>query len=468
MLRDLPVSIIKKYPKIERVAREVAGKIPLSRRLGQEFWRWYSFFDLSEHWSVEQLQAYQMDCLRTLLRDLLRASPYYRERLMGVDIDRLDSQRQFSLMVPAMTRVEFRTNYLDILSRIQRTKDFEKCGTSGTTGNALQFYHSRKDGMREWAAICHQWKRVGYLPAESRRAEFRGLTTPDKLVDVFPDKNMIRCSILHLKAQHIPFYADAIRKHGIDFYHGYPSALYLLAREVCASGVVFPQPKAILLASEMVYGWQLDQIREAFPQSKLFAHYGCAERTVLAGWCEHRHEYHVMPQYSMVDIDPGTSEIIGTNLFNQINGFVRYRMTDTVLELSQEPCPDCNRPYVPRFIDLAGRSEEYLYSPEKGWIPPAIVTFPLKGLKAIQEIQFYQKERAEIVVRYTATLQTVGSRMLADELTQMGEGLAHIFGDSMRFQFEHVDDFAKTASGKFKWIMCELDDVPSISSHSEK
>jgi phenylacetate-CoA ligase len=468
MLRDLPVSIVKKYPKIERVAREVAGKIPLSRRLGQEFWRWYSFFDLSEEWPVEKLQAYQMECLRTLLHDLLRTSPYYRQRLMGVEIDRLHGLRDFNLMVPAMTRLEFRTNYHAILSRIRKTKDLERCGTSGTTGNALQFYHSRKDGLREWAAICHQWKRVGYLPAESRRAEFRGLTPPDKIVDVFPDKNMIRCSILHLKARHIPFYADAIRKHGIDFYHGYPSALYLLASEVRASGVVFPQPKAILLASEMVYGWQLDRIREAFPQSKLFAHYGCAERTILSGWCEHRREYHAMPQYSLVEIDPDTSELIGTNLFNRVNGFVRYRMTDTVLELSHEPCPDCNRPYVPRLINLAGRSEEYLYSPERGWIPPAIVTFPLKGLKAVQEIQFHQKERTEIVIRYTETPQTVDSRMLADELAQMKNGLAHLFGDEMLFRFEPVDDFPRTASGKFKWIICELDDMPSLSSRSNQ
>ncbi len=37
-------------------------------------------------------------------------------------------------------------------------------------------------------------------------------------------------------------------------------------------GIEFPQPKAVLLASEIVYDWQVDRIIEAFPKAKIFSH----------------------------------------------------------------------------------------------------------------------------------------------------------------------------------------------------
>ena len=364
MIRERLRDTLKQYPNVKQIAKRLMALVPLSVRLGKEFWTWYAFFEESEQWSVDQLAAYQIDRLRTLLYELSQTSKFYQQRLSGVVIQHVDTLEQFQAQISTLSRSEFRNNYADIQSSLLEEQRVVKSQTSGTTGMALQFYHPAKDGAREWAAICHQWKRVGYIPGKSRRAEFRGLTAPGKLVEVYPNRNMIRCSILNLKNQHVCHNADEIRKHKIDFYHGYPSALYLLAKEVCNSGIDFPQPKAILLASEVVYDWQLIQIQTAFPNSKLFAHYGCAERTVLAGWCEHRQEYHVLPQYSLVEVDKATSEIIGTNLFNAVNGFVRYRMTDTVLEVKQEPCPDCGRSYIPRLVKLGGRSEDYLYSPQ--------------------------------------------------------------------------------------------------------
>jgi phenylacetate-CoA ligase len=449
---------IKKYPKIEQFARRMMATIPLSSRLGKDFWEWYAFFEESEYWSSEELLTYQLDCLRSLLRTLRQTSAFYSNRLSGKDIEHLETLQQFRTLVPTLSRADFRDHYVEIRSQTWEKQDLTSSRTSGTTGMALQFFHHAKDDQREWAAICHQWKRVGYVPEKSRRAEFRALTTPGKIVDVFPEKNMIRCSILDLKPEHIRHYAEKIRENKTNFYHGYPSAIYLLAIQIYNAGIDFPQPEAILLASETLYDWQLDRIRAAFPTSKIYAHYGCAERTVLAGWCEYRQVYHSLPQYALVEVDDTTSEIIGTNLFNTINGFVRYRMTDTVLEVANGACPDCGRAYTPRLLQLGGRTEEYLYSPKNGWIPPAIVTYPLKALKAIQEIQFIQKEKDALTIKFTVRPQF--DMLLEDDLEHIEADLFRLFGQVMKLQFEHVDDFDRSPSGKFKWIICELDELP--------
>ena len=328
---------------------------------------------------------------------------------------------------------------------------------------ALQFEHPVKDWAREWAAICHQWKRVGYVPGVSRRAEFRGLTTRGQLIEAFPDKNMIRCSILNLKKEAVQRYADEIRNQKIDFLHGYPSAFYLLAKQIKDSGIDFPEPEAILLASEEVFDWQLLQIKEIFPNAKLHASYGCAERTVMAGWCEHRQEYHVLPQYSLVEVDETTNELIGTNLFNTLNGFVRYRMSDTVIKIENEPCPDCGRPYTPRLIELGGRSEDYLFSSENGWISPAILTYPFKELKSIQEIQLVQRKINEVEVGYTLRIKA-DANLVKHDITQIQHGLHDLLGKEMIINFTLVDGFPRGPTGKFKWVVCELDEMPRTSN----
>ena len=449
--------ILNEHPRIRRIADRLLSNTPLAMRFGRAFWDWYAFFEESEQWSVSQLEAYQIDRVRTLLGELSRTSTFYEERFAGLDLQALGTMDQFRAQVPVLSRQQFRKNYAKIRSSSDRRQRLTKSQTSGTTGMALQFYHPLQDEAREWAAICHQWKRVGYVPGKSKRAEFRGLTTRGRLVDFYPHIRMIRCSILNLKTDHLRRYAGEIRRHEIDFYHGYPSALYLLAKEICNSGIDFPQPRALLLASEMVYDWQLDQIQAAFPDSKLFAHYGCAERTVLAGWCEYQREYHVLPQYSLVEVDEETTEIIGTNLYNAVNGFVRYCITDTALWVERQACPDCGRPYVPR-LAVGGRSEDYLYSPRNGWIPPAIATYPLKGLHQIEEMQLLQKEEDALVVFY-AERASVDTSVLANELERVQVGMHRLLGEEVEITFEKVDGFSRDSSGKFKWIISDLDAV---------
>ncbi|MCK4574402.1 MAG: hypothetical protein KAU36_08515, partial [candidate division Zixibacteria bacterium] len=293
---------------------------------------------------------------------------------------------------------------------------------------------------------------------KSRRAEFRGMVSSRGHVDVFPDRNMISCSILYLDERHVRRYADAIRTHRIDFLHGYPSALHLLSRTITDCGMDFPQPKGILLASGPVYQWQLDTIQKTFPDARLYAHYGCAERTVMAGWCEHRREYHVMPHYSIVEVDPVNNEVIGTNLFNTVNGFVRYRMTDTVLDFDDAPCPDCGRPYVPRIVNLGGRTGHYLFSPENGWIAPALVTYPLHCARTIRQAQFVQPERDSITLRYVAP-QTADIKAIKRDLAGIEDGMRRLLGATTGLSFERVDEFPRSASGKFKWIVSELDEA---------
>jgi phenylacetate-CoA ligase len=449
-------AMLKRFPQVERLARQLIACYPLSARLGPGFWEWYAFLQESEGWSTAQLEEFQFERLRELLPKLARTSPFYARRLADVRVADLRTLADLQAAVPPLARQEFAAHEQEIRSTEFRAGDCFSSGTSGTTGSPLQFYHRREHRQREWASICHQWKRVGFDPVRSKRVEFRGLTPRGALYQDYPEQNMVRVSILDLRRESLPRMGQAIAARQATFYHGYPSALYLLAREILDARLPFPQPEAILLASEMVYDFQLEQIQAAFPAARLFAHYGCAEATVLGAWCEHRRVYHVLPQYSLVEVQPGTGEIIGTNLFNDINGFVRYRMTDTAGGVEALPCPACRRPYVPIITGLDGRQEDFLYSRERGWIAPAIVTYPLKALGTIVELQFHQKTADDIGLTYVARRGAVPEQITA-ELREIEAGLRKLAGNSIRLQPRQVDEIPRGPTGKYKWITSSFD-----------
>ena len=452
-IRDPVKNILQRYPYILHLLRKIYPRIPMSRsRLSEDFWLWYLLYQEMESWDIVKMKQYQMDLLRGLLKFQQANNLYYGKILRDVNVDKIDTVEDFTKVVPAISRKEFSDKYASLRVDSFRHNGIYKESTSGTTGNALQFYHHISDHAREWASICHQWKRVGYDPVRSKRAEFRGLTWRNQLVQKIPDDNMIRCSILQINPESVPYFAAQIIENGIDYYHGYPSAIYLLAKNIERAKISFPQPKGILLASEQVYDWQLSAIKETFPESLIFAHYGCTEKTVLAGWCERSEMYHVLPQYSLVEVDKTSGEIVGTNLHNMVNPFIRYRMTDAAIEYDEEICSYCHRPYFP-LIKIGGRTEDFLYSPERGWIPPAIVTYPLKKLRSVLEIRFVQTVANEIVIEYT---KRNPSDSLAADIKAINSGLKQILGEDIKLSYQEVGGFEKDKSGKFKWIVSTL------------
>jgi phenylacetate-CoA ligase len=440
---------IKKHPAIQVLSRKLIAAVPYRLRLGRNFFHWYALFLESESWSAERVAEFRHRLLADLLREVSASSPYYAELLGGVAPD--TAARDIGAYLPVMGRDGFRSGYDRIRNHAYRGR-LSAASTSGTTGNALQFFHSAEDNLREWAAICHQWRRVGYDPLRSIRAEFRGLLTQPGIVQHFPESRMIRFSILHMKEEHVRHYAQVCAADKVEFIHGYPSAIYLLAREIVARGIVFPKMRGIMLASEMPYQHQLDAIAAAFPDTPVIAHYGNAERVALGAWCERERSYHFLPLYSQVEVDPADGSLIGTNYFNTVNPFIRYRMSDIMLESREGACGSCGRLATPLVKEIGGRAEDYLFSPDKGWIPPAIVTYPLKSLRRIHEIQFYQEQPDRIELRYVPQ----GDGDCSAELDEIRRELAKILG-SVEIVAVRRESFERGSTGKFKWIVSRLD-----------
>ena len=98
-----------------------------------------------------------------------------------------------------------------------------------------------------------------------------------------------------------------------------------------------------------------------------------------------------------------------------------------------------------------------MYSPTNGWIPPAIIDLAFyQALKAIEETQFFQRERNRLVVRYTVSSRS-NDFQLESDLRHISAGVYDLFGQDMIIQFERVEGFPRGITGKFKWIVSELE-----------
>ena len=130
-------------------------------------------------------------------------------------------------------------------------------------------------------------------------------------------------------------------------------------------------------------------------------------------------------------------------------------MTDTVIDSSGEQCPECHRPYVPRLKEIGGRMEDFLFSPQRGWIPPAIITFPFKALKGILETQIFQTQPEEIVIHFIAD-KNISANVIDTEKQTIAAGMQRLLGTDITCRFVEVDQIPRSKTGKFKWVVSEL------------
>jgi phenylacetate-coenzyme A ligase PaaK-like adenylate-forming protein len=202
----------------------------------------------------------------------------------------------------------------------------------------------------------------------------------------------------------------------------------------------------------MVQEWQLELIRQVFPESRIFAHYGVAEGVMLGGWWEEVEKYHFMPIYGVVERNPENGALIGSSLIHDALMLIRYQTSDVVSWLSS---PAANGPahLFPVAEALEGRLEDYTYNVRGEAISPALVTFPFKDLTTITGCKIIQWEERRIEI----LVETGRSRSeIAPEMDVAINGLRVLYGDEMQFDITIVERFEVSRSGKFKWIDCRI------------
>lgn len=427
------------------------GILPPRLRYGKIFWETYNFLKKSQWWSQEKLLDYQMGQLSKLLKHAYDNVPHYRKIFNERDFKPKNIQCVDDLKkLPYLDKDTFKANFDDMIARIYKCDSLPTGHTGGTTGKPLQFYEDPTTFQKELAFIFHQWSRVGYSPGEPR-VVLRGIINREKPIYYNPRQKFLKFYPITDSKERVKYYIERMKSFGAEFLHCYPGAVTSFALAIKKYGISVPfKLKAVFFASEPVYKWQREIVREVF-NCKLLSHYGLGEKVVLAAECENSRSYHCMPQYGITEFDPYSNEIIGTGFINYANPFIRYRTTDIATKQVYLGCKYCGRNYYPIFERVEGRIGDLIITPEGVMISPASLTLPFMDLKTIKNAQIVQNSLNKVIINVEKWDKS-DEKEFEREVEQLCKDLSDFFGGNINVSWNLMDKVKRTKSGKFKWV----------------
>lgn len=435
------------------------------QRYGGRFQEFRALLEESQWWDTQKMGAWQDERLRAVVRHAYEHVPYYRELFdrHGIKADKFRGREDLH-RIPVLTRDTIKSRTEDLKSKRSEDRVLTEGHTSGTTGSPLSVYYSPDMITMNYAVMDRQYRWAG---ARLERNGDRGAVVRGNVIVPLAQKkapfwrynrslNQLLMSSFHLTPDNLISYYEALREFQPKLIDGYPSSLYVLAKVLMNRGERLPL-KAAITSSETLYDFQREAIEEAF-QCRVFDYYAAAERVVFADECDHHQGHHLCEEYGITEILddddqplPAGQEgvMVGTSLHNIGMPMLRYRTTDRTA-LKTHVCA-CGRP-LPLMEDVTTKAEDLLRLRDGRLIPPSVLTHPFKPLDCIEASQLVQTDVDRLVVRLIPRPE-YGEQHAQHLVRELKARL----GADMRIDIEKVDALERTARGKFKWVISQVD-----------
>jgi phenylacetate-CoA ligase len=443
--------------------RYVYGSIPPSVLYGKSFKDTYSFLQISQWWSRQKLEEYQMERLGKLLNHAYLNVPYYQKAFDESNVKPRDIQSFSDLRkLPYLTKDIIQRNLKDLVARNYPKSKLHYITTGGSTGIPTGFFWERGvTDPKEAAFVLSQWNRVGYKWG-ARCVMIRGAVLPStskgRYWEYDPGNKQLVFSSNHMANQNLPFYIEQIKKYKPEYFFVFPSSITMLAQFMKENKIApFPGVKAILCSSESLYPWQRTLIGEVF-QTRIFDLYGHTERAVLASECEVSSKYHVSPEYGLMELIDNNGvqindsnmmgEIVATGFNNFAMPFIRYRTMDLAVPFNEQ-CR-CGRNY--RLLEkIEGRIQDFIITKTKRPISIASTNMHSGVFDNVYQYQFFQDTAGKLLVNIVK--KPVYTEQDTDHIRK---ALLQIFNNDIDLTIGFVENIPRTSGGKYRLLVQKL------------
>jgi phenylacetate-CoA ligase len=413
-----------------------------------------------ETWPAERWREWQEERLAELLHRAVTKVPYYRERWAERRRrgDRASWERLESW--PVLEKEEVRRHPRAFVAEDVPERDLFPEHTSGTTGKPLELWWSRR-AVREFYALFEARARLWSDVSRRDRWAILGgqLVVPASRTQ--PPFWVWNAALrqLYMSAYHIgpdtgPSYLDALRRHGIRYLFGYPSALHALGLQALAAGRTDLGITVAITNAEPLLQHQRDAIAAAF-RCPVRETYGMAEIVAAASECPSG-RLHLWPELGHLEFEGAGApldgrgragsplELVATGLLNDAMPLVRYRVGDRATAASGTGACACGRT-LPALAGVDGRADDVLYTVDGRAIGRLDPVF--KSRLPLREAQIVQEGPAEFRVLYVPDpgFDGAAARLLASRLRER-------VGD-VTITLERVERVPRDANGKFRSVV---------------
>jgi phenylacetate-CoA ligase len=450
------------YPKLPVFLQNAAcwyyGRKEARTRFGSTFERRLRELVDSDRWSTAEIEAYQNERIRHLVRHAYENVPYYRERWKSLKLSPEDIRcRQDLLKLPVLTKEDVRQNFERLIAQNFSKRDLVFRHTSGTTGKALHFYATKPAIAFQWAVWWRHRLRFGVEPG-TWHANFTGKRVVPLDQNTPPYWRWNRplhqalLTMHHLTPEKIGSIIQFLNSHRFEFYSGYPSIVHMLALHATEAGLVLNSPPRVVFSgAEKMLDFQRRDIQK-FTGAILTDQYGCSEGCGNASQCP-EFVYHEDFEFGVIEgieIEPRTSarSILCTGFANDAFPLIRYEVGDSGVWQEEGNLCRCGRSSMV-LLRIEGREDDYVITPEGTRIMRFDYVF--KDALNVKEVQIVQEQLGEITVR----LVRRPGYSTSDE-ADIGREIQRWISPRLAVRFEYVPEIERERNGKFRAVLSRL------------
>lgn len=365
--------------------------------------------------------------------------------------------------LPIVNKEMLRVNIEDVI--IDNKESLITSKTGGTTGKSLEIKY-RPINMQERFAMLDDFRsRFGYKLGK-KTAWFSGkslLTQRDLKKNRFWKTDYwykVRYySTFHIKNEYLQYYVEDLIRFQPEYLVGFPSTMLEIAKYGLKNKYTFPENviKAIFPTAETI----TEEVRipiEQFFKTKMYNQYASSEGAPFIFECE-KGNLHLELQSGVFEVldtqnQPTRSgRLVVTSFTTEATPLIRYDIGDYItLDDPKKTCVCGNN--NPMVLEIHGRKDDYVYSPEMGKINLGNISNTLKDTKGIQNFQVVQNSLNQLIINLIVDKVSYSEKMEKKFLSNWKDRI----GSKMRIELNYVSEIPVEASGKFRMVKNNIKD----------
>lgn len=440
---------------LKHAAKWSYGRLPLRLRWGKEFFRQLKFLEGSQWWSPQELENYQNEKLRPLIKHAYKNTPYYNRLFKENNLSPSDIKTIHDLpKIPILTKEIVRQSFQQMVATNIDRKNLVRFSTSGTTGKPLIFYSEKRLEFFNFGPYMWRYYRwagqrfhdvkvlLSSWTLKPKRDETR------KIIEYNVARHQLIFSSYDVNRKNAPLFARALQQYRPKFIEAFPASLEALIGFFKELDIKKPiQLKAIFTNSEVLYPWQRKLFIDYF-DCPVFDVYSLEERVVIGAECEQHTDLHIFSEYGIAEFvddsrkiisDYKSGQIVATNLNNYGMPFIRYNTQDMAHAL-REQCL-CGRG-LPLLRLVGGRTRNFVVSKSGSIISVTIVDIP-NASDNVHQFQFIQIEKGKLALKIVKK-----DNFSEVDLKKIHNKLNEKFSNDMEVDIDFVDAITQNPSGK--------------------
>jgi phenylacetate-CoA ligase len=410
------------------------------------------FLQNSQWWSKEKLENFQNEQLQKLIQYSYKNVPYYTNLFDKLSISPKDIQTKEDLKkLPILTKADIKKNFPNlIVSQKLKKGEFYKSASSGSTGEPMQYYLSKKAYSMNIASNLRGWYWMGYrLGDKFVKISHNSRTSNEKKIQDFLLSNRY-IDFKNIDNESLQNVINEINNYNPNFIRCYPDPLLFIS-EILENHDIKLRPRAIATTGNTLHSSTRNKIENVF-DCKIFDAYSC-EGGASFFECETHSCYHSAMEYAIsefvdvVQVENGKYQgrMITTDLWNYALPFIRYDSQD-ILEWDDNKC-ECGRELL-SVNRIIGRDSDILITPKGKRMIIHKFTIFFSKIEEVVQFQIVQDKLDHMIFKLVVNSKYSKSTE-ADILFFWNDAI----GDGVIIEIEYVDQIKSTPAGKRRFLI---------------